>query len=312
MPQKLLLCRTATTFAPNGNLDENAFRLFMQRFVRSKVGVYLGSGGSGEGHALTHAELKRVYQLGVEECKGKVPVYANPPEAHSPQAVIEQTMLAVEAGVELINIYGPAPWHGFLPTDAELIAYYDAVLPSIRYPVALAPQPLLGYAPKPAVLADVCRRYPQVEAVNLSGVSDAYFVDFKDRLNRDLPLYVSLEGSLNTLALGAHGLNGAEANIVPKTYRRYMDLYESGQTEELGRVYRDLKRIFRFVEAWAPATPRWLKMFFKVFKLPGDGLRLPYLMPSEAELQKFADGLMALNVPEITELGRAAGLSVPG
>ena len=52
-------------------------------------------------------------------------------------------------------------------------------------------------------------------------------------------------------------------------------------------------------------------MALKVFKLPGGegGVRAPYLMPGEAERDRFAAGLIKLDVPEINELARAAGLT---
>jgi len=54
----------------------------------------------------------------------------------------ERAKLAIEAGVEVVNVYGPASWHGYRPTDAELGAYYEEVLAAIRHPVALAPNPI--------------------------------------------------------------------------------------------------------------------------------------------------------------------------
>src|SRR5688572_21610537 len=75
-------CRIATPFAKDGSIDEEALRAFLQRFIKSKIGVYLGSAGGGETHALTREEIGRIYEIGLEECKGKIPVYANPPEQY--------------------------------------------------------------------------------------------------------------------------------------------------------------------------------------------------------------------------------------
>ncbi len=308
-----LLCRNATTFSKTKQLDEEAFRQFLQRFVDAKLGVYLASGGSGEGHALSWDELRRVYKIGVEVCKGKVPVNANPPEQNTARATIEHAKLAVEAGVDVINIYGPASWHGFRPTDAEFAAYFDEVFKVVKHPVALAPNPVLGYTPKPALIAGICDRYSQVVAVNLSGLGDPYFIDLKDALKRDVPIYVPVPGSLHMLTLGATGLLGAEANIIPKSYRRYLDLYEIGDFAALGRVYADLQRFTRYVASWHSSAPRWIKMAMKVLKLPGGegGAREPYLMPPDEEVQKFTDGLLRLRLPEIDEMALAAGLRLP-
>ena len=308
-----LFCRVATTLSKTGGIDEDAFRQYLQTLVDVRMGVYLGAAGSGEGHYLTRDELRRVYEVGVEVCKGKVPVYGNPPERPTVDKALAHINLAVEAGVDVVNVYGPPGWHSFRATDAEYVAFHDAVLPAIRIPVALSPNPALGYAPGPAVIADLCRRYPQVVAVNLVFQPDEYFIELKNRLTRDVPLYVHLTGSIGLLLLGAAGIVGGSFDMIPKTSRRYIDLYNSRQFEEAARVYADMKRFIEYVGQWRPADARWIKMMMKVLRLPGGegGVRAPYLMPGEDELRRFTDGLLRLRLPEIDDLARAAGLTIP-
>src|ERR1700722_13597292 len=78
-----LLCRTATTFRPDKSLDEEAQRAFLQRLRDAGLGMYLGSAGSGEGHALSRDELTRVYEIGVDIAGDAVQANANPPEQHT-------------------------------------------------------------------------------------------------------------------------------------------------------------------------------------------------------------------------------------
>jgi 4-hydroxy-tetrahydrodipicolinate synthase len=313
MAERTLLCRNATTFSRSGELDEEAFAQFLQRFVDARLGVYLASGGSGEGHALTWEELRRVYEIGVSVCGGKVQVCANPPEQNTARASRDHALLAAVAGVDVVNIYGPAAWHGYRPTDAEYLAYFDAILTEVRHPVALAPNPIIGYSPAPHLIADICNRYAQVVSVNLSGQGDTYFIELKDRLRRDVDIYVPFAGSLNTLGMGAAGLLGAEANIIPKTHRLYLDLYESGKTEELARVYADVRRFGKYVARYHNAAPRWIKMALRIFRLPGGegGVRPPYLPAPAKDVEEFTAGLLALRIPEIDDMARAAGLPLP-
>ena len=49
--------------------------------------------------------------------------------------------------MDVVNIYGPTAWHGFRPTDDELMSYYDEVFAEVRHPTALAPNPIIGYTP---------------------------------------------------------------------------------------------------------------------------------------------------------------------
>jgi 4-hydroxy-tetrahydrodipicolinate synthase len=310
MPKVRLLARNCTLFTPSKELDEAAYRRSLERFVEFEVGPFLASGGSGEANSLSWDEVRRVYEIGVEVCRGKVPVYANMPEVRSAQEAIDFSNLAIEAGVDIVNLYGPASLHGYRPTDPELRAYFDEVLASIRHPVTLAPNPVQGYAPSAALIADLCNRYQQVESVTLNGFDgDAYFIDLQDGLNRQVGMNVPLAGSLHTLGLGATGLSCNQVNLLPKTVRRYLDHYERGELEAANRVYAELHRFNRYVEQWRGA--RWQKMALRVFKLPGGegGLRKPYLMPPDDEVQRFAAGLLKLGLAELDELARAADLS---
>lgn len=299
-----LICRTATTFALDGSLDVAAQEQFLQRLVDRGLGMYLASAGSGEGHALEPGEMRQLYQIGVSVGGGKVPVNANPPEAHTPRRSIEHAQLAVECGVDVVNIYGPTAWHGFRPTDDELMSYYDEVFAEVRYPVALAPNPVIGYTPSARIMAEICAKHHQVVAVNLAGLNDYYFIQLQDLLTRPVEVFVPFVSSLHTLSMGAAGLLAAEANILPGTFRQYLDHYRANRTAELGQVYRQLYRFSRYVQPWHSASPRWIKMSMAVLGLPGSqgGVRAPYRMPPAAELQRFADGLGALGIPEIGEL----------
>lgn len=307
-----IVSRNCTMFTPTKELDEDALRQSLQRFVDYRIIVYLNSGGSGEANALSWEELRRVYRIGVEVCRGKIPVYANIPEVRNAQEAIKFAELPIEAGVDLLNFYGPATLHGFRPTDAELTAYFDTVLSAVDYPIVLAPNPTQGYLPKPSVIADLCRRYPRVEAVNLVGISgDEYFLELRELLTRDITLAVPLPGSMNMLALGAQGLICNLSNIIPRTVREYVDHWEAGDLAGAGRSYADLERFSRYVEHWRGA--RWQKMALRVLMMPGGegGLRLPYLMPPDDEVERFKQGLLKLGIPELDELARAAGLT-PG
>jgi dihydrodipicolinate synthase/N-acetylneuraminate lyase len=306
-----IVSRNSTTFTRTMELDEDAFRASLQRYVDAEIAVYLASGGSGEASALTIDELRRVYEIGVEVYQGRLPVYANIPEVKNAQEAIDLARLAIDANVDGVNIYGPASLHGYVPTDAELTLYFDTVLGAVEHPTVLAPNPIQGYTPKPSVVAAMCDSYPHVTAVNLVGLAgDSYFLELRELIKRDdVALAVPLPGSHNLFDLGASALVSNLCTILPKTIRQYVDRYEGGDDVGMGKTYADLLRFERYVRRWPGA--RWQKMAMRVLKLPGGegGLRLPYLMPPNEEVEQFARGLLALNIPELDDLAQAAGLA---
>jgi 4-hydroxy-tetrahydrodipicolinate synthase len=297
------LCRTATTFTPGKQLDEEALAAFLGRLADAGLGFYLGSGGSGEGHALSPAELDRVYRVGVAVAAGKVQANANLPEQHTVAHTVAHAEIAAKAGVDVINIYGPTGWHGYRPTDDELRAYHDEVLSQVRHPVALAPNPIIGYTPSPALVAELCQRHGQVVAVNLAGLGDSYYLRLRDALRREVEVYVPFRSSRHTLAAGATGLLGAEANIIPQTFRRYLDAYAAGDDAGLTESYAELVRFGDYVQPWHNTSPRWLKMAMTVLGLPGaaGGVRDPYRDATPEQLAAFAPSFRELDVREVRE-----------
>jgi 4-hydroxy-tetrahydrodipicolinate synthase len=302
MPNLSVLCRNLTTFSKTKELDEEAFRAFLQRMVDSKIGVYIASGGSGEGHALSRDELLRVYKIGVEVCKGKVPVNANLPDQMTAQATIEHAKLAIEARVDLINVYGPCSYHGYRATEDETRAYFVDVLSVVKHPVALAPNVMVP-TPKAALVAGIANRFPQVMAINMQGQDDTYFINLKDMIERDVAINVPF-GLLHAPLLGANAVVSNECSILPKTFRSYADLFNARDFDAMARVYADIRRFGDYVAKWQ--GPVWKKMALRVFNLPGGEVRSPYLMPSDDEIQRFGEGLRQLHIPEIDELVQAA------
>ena len=308
------LCRTATPFTKTGELDENGMREYLELFNEAKIGIHVASGGSGEGHALTKDELRRVYRIAVETCKGKIQVCATTPERHTARAIIEQMKLAIEEKIEVVNLYGPSAWHSYKPTDEEFLAYHDRVLGEIKHPVALAPNPTIGYSPKANLITKIADKYSQIVAIYLAGQEDdSYFIQLRDGLKRKVEIYGVLMGSHQTFSLGAAGLIGGEFALNPMTCRRYIDLYEAKKYDESNQVYLDLRRFYKFTSRWRPANPRWIKMGMKVLKMPGGegGVREPYMMPSAEEEKIFTEGLLKLRIPEIDAMAKKAGLELP-
>jgi dihydrodipicolinate synthase/N-acetylneuraminate lyase len=299
----------ATVFASDGSFDENAMRRYLRRQIDARLGVYLGSGGNGETHAMSPDELSRLYAVGVEECGGKVPVHANLPEEHTAEQTIAQARIAIAAGVEALHLYTVEGRHGYCPTEAELIGYFDDVLAAVHHPVVIAVNPTMGYIPRPQVVAEICRRHEQIIAIRLSGQRDIYLLNVQDALGRALHCHWQLgSGALDPLSLGT-SLFAAEANIIPQTFRSFVDLAQVGKITAAGEVLSQIRRFNQLVMEWGPCA-RWIKMAMKILKLPGweGGLRRPYLMPSDDVVRGFAERLLRLGIPEIEAMARAAGV----
>lgn len=301
MTQALVMfCMVATPFKADGSLDEGALRSHLSRLVDANNGVYLAGGGAGEGHALSRQELRRICEIGVEMCKGKVPTYCNPREARSAEEHYLYAREAAAAGVDVVQLYQLEGGHGMKPTPEEQNAYWAELLDALRYPVAISIHSYAGFYPSADYLRHLKDNYPQIVALNLIAMPSAYLTEVRDAMPADVAIYTHVSTVVQGLALGAAGALQAESNLIPNTCRRLLDQWASEDIAGMRETAQHIQRLSNVVNEWAPSTARWVKMGMRVLDCPGGQgpLRKPYLMPDAAAQRKMADSFKAIGVRE--------------
>lgn len=293
----------ATPFGADGSLDLDAYAALLDRTCIRGVGVYLGSGGAAEGHALSLAELAALYRVGVDVCGGRVPVAANPRESRTAAATLELASMAVEAGVDRVQVYPLDPGHGMKPTPTELERYYRFVLERLDHPVALSVHSATPYPVSAAFVASLCLEFPRVDAVNVI-MPMAYFRELQRRLTghgRPIELYTSVSWLVDGLYAGSSGCLAAEPNLIPHTMRQLAEAVLAGDTATAAELHRVLYGLIDVAQRWAPSTARWLKMGLRVLDLPGRNgvLREPYVLPDEGEIDEMRRAFAELRVAEV-------------
>jgi 4-hydroxy-tetrahydrodipicolinate synthase len=298
---------SVTPFNPDGTIWEEGLRLHLRRMVEAGCGVYLGSGGSGEGHALTLQDLRRVYEIGVEECKGRVPLCANPPEQRNARAMIATAREAIAAGVDMVQVYQVDGGHGMRATMPELDRYFRTVLDTIDHPVALSCHFYANTAPSASFYAALCRDYPRVQAMNAIGTPINYHVELIDSLPAHVGIYVGTRQILEGLPLGSAGYLAAEPNIAPYLCRAIVERYSQGDIVGCARDVAHLWRLAMVGARWSPSNSRWLKMALKVLSLPGGNgvLRPPYLLPDDSQLAEMGRLFGAMRLSEVEAQAKA-------
>jgi len=297
-PNPQVLCMSVTPFSDDDRLDEEGLRSHLRRMVAAGCGVYMGSGGSGEGHSLTLEELKRVYEIGVEECKGKVPTYANPREARSAKQMLEVANIAAAAGIELVQLYPVDGGHGMRPNAAEQERYYRDLLDHIDYPVAISVHPVgVGYTTPSALIQKLCDDYGQIKAINvMAGQPMSNFIEFRESVRPGIKLYTSMSNVIESMAQGSSGCLATEPNIVPKLSKSIVDGFARGEIQKAGEAMAVLIKLNKILNKWSPGAARPIKLALKVLGLGNGNLRLPYLLPDKEDQQQLVVDLEALGL----------------
>lgn len=301
----------ATPFRHDGALDLDAFSSLVDRMCRANTAIYIGSGGAGEAHVLSPDELRRLYRAGVDAAAGRVKVAANPPEPRSAAHMLHLATIAIESGIELVQLYGPDPGHGMVPTRVELERYYRFLLDRLDHPLALSVHSNYGYRVDPQLVADLCAEYAQIGELNLIMPID-YFFAVKAAL-RAVPREVRLNTSRLTLVEGLYagsaGCQLAESNLIPHSVRALVDAIATGDLHTASDLYEFVCEFARIVNRWAPSTARWVKMGLMVLDLPGGNgvVREPYVLPDVAQLDEMRRAFDALRVKEVEAAAASRG-----
>lgn len=289
LPDRTFFGMMVTPFTDDDRIDEAALRTHLRRMVRAGIGVYMGAGGAGEGHTMGPEELARLFQVGVEECKGKVPVCATIPEQRTGAATIERCRLAMAAGVDAIQVFFPDAGHGMRPRAHEQERFYRDLLAKVDYPLCLSAHVHSGFLPEVKLLKSLCAEHPQVVAINAMVTPMSYVVELMDTLGPRVQVYVAARDMVNGLVLGANGCLAAEPNIIPDTCMRVLRAFEQGDLPAMREAFANLMRFDEVVNRWAPSTARWVKMAMKVLELPASGgpIREPYVLPGQADMEEM-------------------------
>ena len=294
---------TVIPFSADGTLDEDALRSHLQYQAAAGVGVYLGSYGSGEGHLLREHEVERIYEIAVEELKGKVPLFAAAIGFTETDYIIHMAQRAAAIGVDAVQIHPPRPGTPLhRPTPPELERFYDDILSSVTTPVHLSNQTAMVSSEVPvAFFAKLVETYDHIEMINNTSQDLGYLVRLLDAIGDKALVSVGMVTQLiTTLALGGHGSLCFEPNIAPRLTMSVLAAYRSGDNALALDRFAHLLRLNEILSKYQ--NPRSLKAALRVLGLPGGFLRRPYLDLDEAAHEDIRATLERLRIKEIEGL----------
>ena len=294
---------SVTPFSVDGGLDEDALRSHLRYQAAAGVGVYLGSYGSGEGHLLREHEVERIYEIAVEELKGKVPLFAAAIGFTETDYIIHQAKRAAAIGVDAVQIHPPRPGTPLhRPTPPELERFYDDILSSVTTPVHLSNQTAMVSSEVPvAFFAKLVETYDHIEMINNTSQDLSYLVRLLDAIGDKALVSVGMVTQLiTTLALGGHGSLCFEPNIAPRLTMSVLAAYRSGDHALALERFAHLLRLNEILSKYQ--NPRSLKAALRVLGLPGGFLRQPYLDLDETAHQDISATLDRLRIKEIEGL----------
>jgi dihydrodipicolinate synthase/N-acetylneuraminate lyase len=265
----------ALTPLRNGALDEEAFAPYADFLAGGGLDGILALGTTGEGMLFSAAERRRVAELYVEACRGRLQVAVNA-GAQTTADTVSLAEHAATIGADAVAVIAPP----YFPLDDESVfAHFAAAaracapVPFYVYEFARAS----GYAVSPSVLRRLRRAAP-----NLAGmkVSDTPYEAFEPYLREGLDVFVGPEAFIGRgIAGGAVGAVSALASAFPAHVARAV----RERSDELAALRETVERFPRHAALKLVVAHRGVPMQRDV--------RAPLRQLDRAEEAALLDGL---------------------
>jgi len=197
----------------DGDVDEAAFRAFVNWQIESGTHGLVPVGTTGESPTLSHAEHKHVVEICIAEAKGRVPVLAGAGSNNTREA-IELAVHAEKAGADGVLVVTP---YYNKPNQEGLYQHFKAVNDAVGIPIIIYNIP-----PRSVVDMSVDTMARLYELKNIVGVKDATGNVARISLQRAAmgPDFIQLSGedmtALAVMVHGGHGCISVVSNVAPR------------------------------------------------------------------------------------------------
>lgn len=219
-----------TPLNSEGKFNEQAMRKLINFLIDGGVHGLFIVGTTGEFYGLSMEERHEIFQVSVDEVKGRVPIYAGSNGITTKEAVV-LTQLAEDSGVDAVSVLTPM---FITPNQNELMKHYQTIAANTSLPVLLYNNP-----PKTGVNISAATVASLADIPNIVSIKDssgdltltAEYIrltqgreDFSVMMGRDTLIY-------GALCYGASGSIAACANVAPRICADIYDKFVAGDLQ---------------------------------------------------------------------------------
>ena len=216
-----------TPFTEDGKFNEPVFRKMINHLIEQGVHGIFPLGTTGEFYAFTKDDVRRIFEVAVDEVHGRVPVYGGTSQI-STRGTIELVHIAEEAKVDVVSVLTPM----FVSqTQDELYDFYKTVAANTSLPVIMYNnKPKTNVTIAPATVARLA------EIDNIVAVKDSTgdFTNSAEYLrltrgNKNFSVLIGRDTLIFAgLCSGASGAIASCSNVAPRLVANIYDKFMKG------------------------------------------------------------------------------------
>jgi len=270
----------------NDALDTNNYIKLLNHHIEKGTNGVVPAGTTGESPTLTHDEHKKVIEISVKECKGKIPVIAGT-GSNSTVEAIELSKYAEKSGADGLLIVTP---YYNKPTQEGLFQHYKKINDNVGIPI------IIYNIPSRSVIdmtVDTMSRL--FELKNIVGVKDA--TGDLNRVDQQLKAmgkeFIQLTGEDNNALefnkRGGVGCISVTANVAAELCSKFQDKLLNKDYSEAKNIDNKLSKLHSalFIES----NPSPVKYAASLLKLSLPEVRLPLVKVKDSTKKEIEKAL---------------------
>ena len=269
----------------NGNLSQDTYVKLINYHLENGTNGVVPGGTTGESPTLSHNEHKKIIEIAVKECNGKIPVIAGT-GSNSTDEAIELSKFAEKAGSDALLIVTP---YYNKPTQEGLYQHYKKINDNVGIPI------IIYNIPSRSVIdMNVNTMSKLYELKNIVGVKDA--TGDLDRVDQQLKAmgneFIQLTGnddnSLEFNKRGGVGSISVTANIAAKYCSDFQKSCVSNlnKAEELDKILQPVHNAM-FIES----NPSPVKYAASLLGMCKPSVRLPLVEVRDETKKQISETL---------------------
>ncbi len=275
----------------DGEVDEEAFRAFVEWQIAEGVSGLLPCGTTGESPTLSHDEHRRVTEICIDVAKGRVPVLAGT-GSNSTAEAIELTRHAKMAGADAALLVMP---YYNKPSQEGMYQHFKAIQDAVALP-----QYIYNIPGRSVVNMSVETMARLAQLPNIVGVKDATADLTRPTLTRmaiasDFNQMSGEDGTaIGFFAQGGHGCISVTSNIAPRACAEFFTAWKIGDTSKALELHTRLMPLHDVL--FCESSPIPVKYAAYMLGKCSPEMRLPMCSPADASKQRIETVLRDLGM----------------
>jgi len=272
-------------------MDQDRYISLIHHHIANGTKGVVPAGTTGESPTLDHDEHKRVIEIAVKECKGKIPVIAGTGSNSTAEAV-ELSKYAEKSGADGLLIVTP---YYNKPTQEGLYQHYKKINDNVGIPIIIYNIP-----PRSVIDMSVDTMARLFELKNIAGVKDAT-ADL-NRVDQQLkkmgPEFIQLSGEDGTALefnmRGGVGCISVSANVAAKLCSEFQEACLNKNNKKAKEIDKKLMPLHKalFIES----NPSPVKYAASLLNLSSDEVRLPLVKVTDKTKKEVQKALKTANL----------------